>query len=170
MEMEALALCIGHLFQMPSMPTEESDQAIEPRKRCMYARSVPAQLVVLEASSKVWLNIAPGALNQILTTHFAFQFHPVLPVKNQHLVYVLLVPQVLTIARAERNQKPRAALVRYPMQVQLRVYMMEQLSALLEHISIHLPQLLVRIAQLVLQAMLVRVDQSHQLLVLLVKL
>ena len=168
--MEALALCIGHLFQMPSMPTEESDQAIEPRKRCMYARSVPAQLVVLEASSKVWLNIAPGALNQILTTHFAFQFHPVPLDKNQHLVYALLVPQVLTIARAERQQKPRAALARFPMQVQLRVFGIIQLSALLEHISTQLLHQIIRIAQLVPLVMHVQVGQLLHHPVLLVKL
>ena len=168
--MEALALCIGHIIQMPSMPTEESDQAIEPRKRCMYARSVPAQLVVLEASSKVWLNIAPGALNQILTTHFAFQFHPVPLDKNQHLVYALLVPQVLTIARAERQQKPRAALARYPMQVQLRVYMMEQLSALLVHISTQLLHQIIRTVLLVPLVMLVLVGQLLHHPVLLVKL
>ena len=157
--MEALALCIGHLFQMPSMPTEESDQAIEPRKRCMYARSVPAQLVVLEASSKVWLNIAPGVLNQILTTHFAFQFHPVLPDRDQHMVYALLVPQVLTIARAERQQKPRAALARFPMQVQLRVFGIIQLSALLEHISTQLLHQIIRTVLLVPLVMLVQVGQ-----------
>ena len=163
MEMEALALCIGHLFQMPSMPTEELGQAIEPRKRCMYARSVPAHLVVLEDSSKEWLNLALGVLNQILTTHFAFQFHPVLPVKNQHLVYALLVPQVLTIARAERQQKPRAALARYPMQVQLRVFGIIQQSALLVHISTLLLHQIIRTVLLVPLVMHVRVVLLHQL-------
>jgi len=157
-EMEAFPLCIGHLIQMPSMPTEHLVQAIEPRNRFMYARSVPAQVVVPEALNKVWLNLAPGVLiNQILTIHFAFQFHRVLPDKNQHMVYVLLVPQVLSIARAERQQKPAAALARYPMQAQLRVFGIIQLSALLAHISTQILHQIVRIVLLVPLVMHVRV-------------
>ena len=169
MEMEALALCIGHLFQMPSMPTEESDQAIEPRKRCMYARSVPAQLVVLEASSKVWLNIAPGALNQILTTHFAFQFHPVLQGKSQDLVYALIAPLGPSIALVEPPQKPRAVLAKFLMLVQQLVYGIIQQSVELVHISIHLLHRPILTAQLVPQVIIVWEVLLPQLLAVLAK-
>jgi len=61
------------------------------------------------------------------------------------------------------------ALEKYPMQEQRLVCMMEQLSALLERTSIHLPQLLVRIVLLVPLVMHVRVVLLHQLPVLLAK-
>jgi len=147
MEMEESPLCIGHNHQMPSMPTEELVEAIEPRKRFMYARSVAPQIFVLEAL-KVGPQVAPGKRNQALTKQYAFQFRRVLSDKNQHMVCVLLVPQGLTFARAERSQNPRAALARYPMQVQRLVFMTEQLSALLEHSSIHLLHQMIRIVLL----------------------
>ncbi len=156
MEMEESPLCIGHNHQMPSMPTEELVEAIEPRKRFMYARSVAPQIFVLEAL-KVGPQVAPGKRNQALTKQYAFQFHRVLPDKNQHMVCVLLVLQGLSIARAERQQKPAAALARYPMLAQRLVFMTEQLFALLVHISTQYYHQLVRIVLLVPLVMHVRV-------------
>ena len=86
------------------------------------------------------------------------------------MVCVLLVLQGLSIARAERQQKPAAALARYQMLVLRLVYMMEQLSALLVHISTQILHQLVRIAQIVLLVMHVQVDQLLQHPVLLAKL
>jgi hypothetical protein len=157
MEMEALALCIGRFIQTPSILTEESDQATEPRRRFMYARSVLALSSVLEVS-KWEPQIVLGVLNQALTKQFAFQSHPVLQDKSQHLVYALLVLQGLSIARAERQRKRAAAVAKYPMQVRQLVYGMARQLVQLVHISIHLLLPTILTVLLVPQATHVQVD------------
>ena len=71
--------------------------------------------------------------------------------------HVLLVLHVLV----EALPLQLVALARYPMQVQLRVYMMEQLSALLERSSIQSQQQPSLIALTVPQVMFARVDLLH---------
>ena len=71
--------------------------------------------------------------------------------------YVLLVLYALV----EALLRQLVALAKYPMLVLRLVYMMEQLSALLVHISIQSQQLLVRIALIVPQVMFALVDQLH---------
>ena len=71
--------------------------------------------------------------------------------------HVLLVLHVLV----EALLRQLVALAKYPMQVQRHVYMMEQLSALLERSSIQSQQLLVRIALIVPQVMFALVDLLH---------
>jgi hypothetical protein len=169
MEMEALALCIGQLIQMPSILTEELVEAIEPRRRFMYARSVLALSSVLEVSKRE-PQIVHGVLNQALTKQFAFQFHPVLLDKSQDLVYALLVLQGLSIARAERQRKRAAALAKYPMQVRQLVYGMARQLVRLVHISIHLLLPTILTVLLVPLVMHAQVDQLLHHPVLPVKL
>ena len=71
--------------------------------------------------------------------------------------HVLLVLYVLV----EALLRQLVALAKYPMQVQRHVYMMEQLSALLVHISIQSQQQPLLIALIVPQVMFALVDLLH---------
>ena len=144
-------------------------QAIDHLNKVTFAKNVLALSYVLEVS-KVELQVVHGILNQVSIKLYAFQFHPVLPDKSQHMVYALLVLQGLTIARAERKQNLPVALAKYPMQVQRLVYGMARLLVQLVHISVHLLLPTILTVLLVLQATHVLEAQLLQLLVLPVKL